>query len=458
MVSNLPLLNKISPNSLMALNWAISNYRNSKPYAPVSKAEGRALALAAIGRESLDDKTPHNSWLAKNPPHVVAIVMESFGSNMLEFDRPGSNDLLGSFRRHMDEDFVFWKFLPDENFTMQVCARLLFACPDESITRSLFKSKKLSGTPFEVYKQNGYETVFIHPGHGSWHDSRQYMALHEVDRICFMTDLIEMYKGDNPDIRSEASSWGLPDEYIFPVVQKMLEKSEKPMFIVILTLTNHPPDMPPPTYKDRFPINPDQKALEAIGSNTSAKLKMMRSFQYASNCVGDFIAGIKNSPLGSRTVIGAFGDHKTIRVKKRYPEGLFLYRAVPFYLYVPKPILANTKHRFAPERPGSHKDVMPTLFACSLSGASYYSVGGRNLLAEQDDPARAFGYNVSLFMDEHGACGIGEDFSNAWYSFDQGMLLDAAPKPIPEAAAQKISAYERLYRWQINARTAGVME
>lgn len=44
-------------------------------------------------------------------------LMESFGSNMLAFDEPGKNDLLGSLRPHFKEDFVFKRFLSEDNGT-----------------------------------------------------------------------------------------------------------------------------------------------------------------------------------------------------------------------------------------------------------------------------------------------------------------------------------------------------
>ena len=456
MVSNVPLLNKAVPNGLMALNWAFHNYSNTPPYQPVTQEDGQELAMAAFRRGSLKDKTPENAWLAKNPPHVVMMIMEGFGANLLEFDTPGVTDLLGSFRRHMGEDFVFRRFVSEENFTMPALARQFFFCPDESISRGKFKSVRLSGTPFDVYKQNGYETVFIYPGHGAWHDIRSYLFLHGVDRTYFLTDFFDLYEKEKPNVVSRASARGLPDEYIFPLVREILEKSDKPMFIVILTLTNHLPDTPPHDYVDRYPINPGPELLDKLNAPKGVKLNMLRSYQYANNCVGDFVSGIKDGPLGNRTVMAGFGDHRVINVKAKYPADLFLNRAVPFWLYVPKPVLANTPHRYAPERIGSNKDILPTLYSLSLSGADYYSVGGRNLLAEQDDPARAFGINTRLFINADGVCPLGEDYTNNWYAYGNGMSVSDTPQPMPDAVSEKICAYEQVYRWQINARAAGI--
>jgi phosphoglycerol transferase MdoB-like AlkP superfamily enzyme len=70
---------------------------------------------------------------------------------------------------------------------------------------------------------------------------------------------------------------------------------------------------------------------------------------------------------------------------------------------VPKAILDRVPWRFESARPGSHKDIFPTLYAFSLSDVPYQALGGRNLLAPQDDPTRAFGYNETVWIDANGA-------------------------------------------------------
>ena len=456
MVSDIPLLNKAVPNGLMALKWAYANYRDNVAYQPVPSARGRELALAAIGREELMDRTAEIPWLIENPPHVILVVMESFGSNMLGFDRQDSLDLLGSFRRHFEDDFVFKRFLPEENGTMPSLASLLFSCPDQTITLSTAKFKKLGGTAFDSFREYGYETVFIYPGRGSWNNIGPYLiAQGAVDSICDQNCLVNQFKTEKPNLASEAGVWGLPDEYAFNFARRLLETSSKPMFIVILTITNHPPYAPPPHYKPS-PISPDAELMTSLDVKEGARLNMLYSFQYASNCAGDFISAVKDGPLGGRTIIAATGDHQMRSIKAKYPADLLLDTAVPFYLYVPEPILKHTPHHYDPDRPGSHKDILPTLYAFSLSGAPYYSVGGRNMLAERDDPPRAFGYNSRLFIDSEGACAADGALSNSRYAYGEDLRLGGNLGPISSALAEKIRAFGELRRWQINARAAGI--
>ena len=457
MVADVPLLNKAVPNGLMAFSWAYKNYCKRVDYQPASRSEGRALALAAIGRGELTDRTGENAYLAERPPHVVLAIMESFGTNLLKFDQAGVNDLLGSLRRHSGEDFLFLRFLPEENGTMPSLMALLYSCPDQAVTLGTKRNTRLDGGAFDAFKENGYETAFIYPGRGSWCNIGPYLAAQKtVDRIYDQNYLVKRYGNERPDIASEADAWGLPDEYAFRLARQLLEESAKPLFIVILTITNHPPYAPLPRYRP-FPIAPDAELLARLDVQESAKRDLLLAYQYANSCLGDFISAVKDGPLGDRVVIAATGDHRVRDVKAEYPADLLLEAAVPFYLRVPRPILDRVPHRYAPDRPGSHKDIMPTLYALSLSDAAYYSVGGRNLLAETDDPARAFGYNVQLFIDAEGVCVVDAALKTR-HAYGGGLRADETPQPMPAAAAGKIDAFGRLRRWQINARMAGLRD
>jgi phosphoglycerol transferase MdoB-like AlkP superfamily enzyme len=452
-VSKVPVLNNAVPNAILAMNWAWNNYLENPSYPPVDAKEGPELAIKSIGRKDLTSQTPESAFLEKNPPHVVVAIVEGFGANLLELDKPGSVDLMGALRPHAMEDFFFRRFLAEGSRTMAAVTRTIFYCPDMDVTKGPFKKVKLDNSPFDIYKQHGYETVFIHPGLSSWWDMEAYLSVQGVDRTFFSQEFLERYQ--DAKLNLAAGSWGLPDEYAYRMALELLEQSTKPMFIVIVTLSNHTPFNVPSQYKDRYPINPDAEARDRFFERKGAVRKILTGYQYASNCLGDFVAAIKRSPLAGRTLIGATGDHASAQIKAKYPEGLFLNKASPFYLYVPKPILERTKHLYAPERLGSHKDILPTLYSFSLPGATYYTVGGRNMLAAQDDPALAFGYNVRLYMDGKGACGIGAEYSGAWHSWSEGGALNPNPEAITAPTAEKISNYEKLYRWQINARIGG---
>ena len=453
-ISKIPVLNNAVPNALLAFNWAWNNYLDNPSYPPVEAEEGRILAINSIGQEALTEKTSVNQYLEKNPPHVVLAVVEGFGSGLLEFDKAGTVDLLGSLRPHAEGDFFFRRFLAENFRTMAALTRTLFYCPDMDVTKGLFKKIKLENSAFETYKSYGYETVFIHTGLPSWWDMQAYLEVQGVDRTFFSEDFLEKYSDAKLNIAS--GSWGLPDEFAYRLALELLENSSKPLFIVIMTLSNHSPFNVPPGYTDRFPINPDSEVLDRFYESKATTRNILTGYQYATNCLGDFVSAVKKSQYGSRTIIGATGDHTSAQIKAEYPNGLFLNKATPFYIYIPKPILDTSKHGYEPLRAGSHKDILPTLYNFSLSGATYFTVGGRNMLAIHDDNARSFGYNIRLYMDNLGIVATGDDFSGTWHSWDKGWTLNETTEAIPPPIEEKIDSYEKLYRWQINSRIGGL--
>ena len=450
-VSDLTVLNKLTPNGLMAIDWAIKDHKEDIRFEKVDAAEGIKL-LGATGLDSLAGRTPINTWLADHQPHVVMSLMESFGSNMLALDEPGKNDLLGSLREPFRQDFVFKRFVSEGNGTAPSLAALFFHSPRENLSHSSAQSKALTDTPFSTYKQAGYRVIFISPGNMMWRNLVNYLPVQGVDALYDQNALLEMY----PESAKEMTDWGVPDEYAYHLAEKLLKEAKQPLFISILTVTNHPPYVVPPHYVPQ-PVSVTDGVRRHAEAGQIDQLNILRTYQYAADAFGHFVTDIKDSPLGTHTLIAASGDHQMRRVKAYYPAEQMLDRAVPFYLYVPKEILDRVPWRFEPERPGSHKDIFPTLYAFSLSDMPYQALGGRNLLAPQDDPTRAFGYNETVWIDADGAYPLtGNPVRYSWVS-GENWYLDEAAQPIDEAQRQRVQAYPALLRWQLNARVAGVI-
>lgn len=450
-ISDLTVLNKLTPNGLMAIDWAIKDHLADIRFERVDAAE-KVKLLGVTGLDSLIGRTSINTWLADNKPHVVMNLMESFGSNMLALDEPGKNDLLGSLREPFNQDFIFKRFVSEGNGTAPSLAALFFHSPMENLSHSSAQSKVLTGTPFSIYKQAGYRVVFISPGNMMWRNLVNYLPVQGVDALYDQNALLEMY----PESAKEMTDWGLPDEYAYRLAEQLLKEAKQPLFISILTVTNHPPYVVPSHYVPR-PVAVTDGVRRHAEEGQIDQLNILRTYQYAADAFGRFVADIKGSPLGTHTLIAASGDHQMRRVKAYYPAEQMLDRAVPFYLYVPKAILKRIPWRFEATRPGSHKDIFPTLYAFSLSDMPYQALGGRNLLAPQDDPARAFGYNETVWIDANGAYPLtGNPVRYPWVSGEDWYLGEAA-QPIDEVQRQRMQAYPALLRWQLNARVAGVI-
>lgn len=449
-VSPSAVLNHLTPNAVMAFSWAWKDRQDDIAFVPVSSLEGEEL-LQQLGLDSIYARTPENAYLQEHPPHVVVSLMESFGSNMLAFDEAGQNDLLGALRQHFAEDFLFTRFLPHGNGTAPSLAGLFFHSPMQNISHSS-ASRVALDTPFATYKKAGYETVFISPGNLMWRNLANYLPLQGVDRVHDQNTLLQEF----PEAAQYMTDWGLPDEYAYRYAEKLLETAERPLFISLLTVTNHPPYQVPSSYQS-YPVS------LATGYATHAEEgridheNLLRTFQYAANALGEFISHIKQSALADRTLIAATGDHHMRRIKAYHPREGVLDLAVPFYLYVPDAIRQHSPIHFDPLRVGSHKDIMPTLYGLSIPGHDYLALGGRNLLAANDSPGREFAYNELAWMERQGVISLQEPWSwNAWLNATDGLWLDARHEHPGMLQSERIRAYVKLLKWNLNRQVKGL--
>ncbi|WP_317397695.1 sulfatase-like hydrolase/transferase, partial [Helicobacter bilis] len=174
----------------------------------------------------------------------------------------------------------------------------------------------------------------------------------------------------------------------------------KPTFIAILTTSNHPPHLLPHTFSPMplsFPSELADKLTQKQQENLILPIKL---YQYANNAFGDFMDRIKQSNLAKNTIISATGDHRLRNLGPNPNTDKALNFSVPFYIYIPQAYQINLHYN--PSRVGSHKDILPTLYALSLSNATYMSVGGRNMLGKVDKKQYEFGFNRSVWIDDNG--------------------------------------------------------
>ncbi|HCR6473313.1 TPA: LTA synthase family protein, partial [Shigella flexneri] len=107
---------------------------------------------------------------------------------------------------------------------------------------------------------------------------------------------------------------------------------------------------------------------------------------------------------------------------------------------------------YHPERAGSHKDILPTLYNLSLSKSSYYQTGC-NLTAPQPDSAWCgYGYKPEVIITERG---FYHQHSKAFHKWDNQNIQTAESRPSTpdgedQAIIRRASAYTPFLEWQIN--------
>ena len=450
-ISAAPQINKLVPNALTSLSWAVNEYRNSNDFHPVSDEDGSRLISTLLDKKTNADltqlfaQTATNAAVEKHRPNVVLTVMESMSAHLLNMDNP-ERDLLGELGKHWQQDWVYRKFVSEGDGTSDSLHRFFVRSPRLNLSQSLAKNKTFPGNMFKPYLDAGYRVVYITAGNGGWRDFDTFLRHLGVNEIIDENTLKTRY----PEAKS--GTWGVPDEYMFRYAEEELARAEKsgtPVFIMMMSVTNHPPyHLPAPHQLKNFRLDEqEQKRLANLASGKELN-EIFNTFRYSNDQLGRFIGKAKT--IAPDTIIAATGDHNMRAIG--YPESadVALGHSVPFYLYVPQAYRGSTEYH--PERAGSHKDILPTLYNLSLSKSSYYQTGC-NLTAPQPDSAWCgYGYNPEVIITERG---FYHQHSKAFHKWDNQNIQTAESRPSTpdgedQAIIRRASAYTPFLEWQIN--------
>ena len=449
-VSDIKSFNMVTPNGLIALQWAIKDHAKLQAVPHVSDVQGARLwqQLSAettpdFNVDKLITHTPKDAFLAENKPNVVFAVMESFGSHLLSYDSP-TRDMLGALRPHWQKDYVFTRFLSEGNGTMDSLARFFIRSPLFDVPLTQARKYHFAGDVITPYKANGYKVVYATSGNLAWRNLAEVLPAIGFDELVDQNSLMKLYPG------IKADTWGVADEYLFKYVEQRLlqaEQDKQPVFIMTMSVTNHPPYRTPESYQPRE-LHVD-KTIQSRFSNIPEIKNVFATYTYANDVLGHFLSDIKQSDVGRKTIIGITGDHNIRGLGYPDQSESVIGHAVPFYLYVPERYKRHVV--FDPARVGSHKDILPTLYSLSLSDTSYLNMGC-NLLAKDLDPVMCqFGYNTEVAITAQGAYLPGGKslVFQPWSETNSLSVREPQVVTGADRSAEKIEAYRQLLEWQL---------
>lgn len=347
--------------------------------------------------ELLRQTTPENPWAAKTRPHVVVVLMESWGGYWMSFNSDQFN-VLGEMSQHLEQDFTFLNFLPSMGATIGSLTALMVNSPHRPEGNFLSESRYMQ-VPFrfsgaQVFRQAGYRTRFVYGGGIGWRSVDRFAKIHGFDSIEGDFAIEEKLSK-----KLEKHDWGIYDGDVFRYVEQTLNEATTPEFVFVLTTSNHPPYQIPSDYQP-LPLEAPLPLKAKFTSDEGITGPRFKSYQYANQMLGELMTRVKSSPLGEKLVLGATGDHGFLLIN--YGEGDLLQKwQVPFYLYVPQALKKQLKTSTKTTKNfGSHMDIFPTLFELSLSQTTHYSFG-HNLLTE-NSKKQAFHFS-RLIMSQDGA-------------------------------------------------------
>lgn len=449
-ISSLRLLNDIAPNGISAFFWALSERDNDKRFTNVTDEEGARLYLRFLGRPDHGLRpfmatTGANPRARERPPHIVLQVMESMGHHMNMYDRPG-RDLLGALRPHWREDWRFDRFLSEGNGTIDSLSRLLVRSPIPATSQSSAASATFASNAFAPFLARGYRVVFVTSGTATWRNLGRFASHLGAQEFVDQLELRQHYPEAQPGV------WGVPDEYMFRYIGERLARADRDgerLLIMALSTTHHPPFLVPEGGQ-RGGLDLGEIERLPYYANWTGLDEAFDTLRYANDQLGRFLTGLKASPSGARTIVAVTGDHNILGVDYALDSDAVLAHAVPFYLYVPPAYRGQST--YDPSRPGSHKDILPTLYHLSLPDTPYFR-SGCDLLAARPDPQWCFGFNnPRLLITREGAYQRDRPGRIRPWADGTGLALADERDATPEQAAElaRLDAYGPLLQWQIN--------
>jgi hypothetical protein len=401
-VTTSQFLNDMVPNGVIALKFAWDGRKASQNFSDPLLGlrqlgyDSPMAAARVLGIEAGDDKALRASLFAKGdeipPPagksrkNLLFFLMESWSAEPFRYQAKDF-DVLGRLAPTLTQACHFSNFDSAQPGTHPSLEAILFSTPITPLTLGPQGKQPIPWSVPLLLKRAGYHTLFVTSTRSGWRDLDRVLRTQGFDEVVDANNLKAAYP------EATLGIWGVWDSYVFRYLSERLKKKEeKPLFVFVLTATNHPPYDLPPEYQ-----RVERNQAKWGGERSADTLWLnIDSYHYATDLLGGLVQEVRAGPQHANTVIAATGDHN-VRSFGLYatPERRYLLSQVPFVIW-------DDGLDCGPQRqlPASHRDMFPTLLPL-LGVNSGYVKTGRNLLldpAKQANPA----LNAPLSMNYYG--------------------------------------------------------
>jgi phosphoglycerol transferase MdoB-like AlkP superfamily enzyme len=392
-VTTSQFLNDMVPNGVIALKYAWDSRGASQnlqdPVAGLkSMGFDSPLAAAQVLGLPYGNEAEVKAALFQHAPvpagapkkNLVFFLMESFSAEPMLYQSP-KFDVLGRMAPTLADGKAchFSNFDSAHAGTHPSLEAILFSTPITPLTLGDVGRKPIPWAIPKVVKDAGYQTLFVTSARSGWRDLNRVLAVQGFDEVVDANNLKEAY----PD--ATLGIWGVWDSYVFKYLSKRLaaQPADKPLFVFVLTSTNHPPyDLPADYHRV-----PRDMALWKGETSSDTLLLNLDSYHYAADLLGGFVQEVQKGPLHANTILAATGDHN-VRSFGVYAEASrrYLVRQVPFVIWG-EGLNCGTQQAL----PASHRDMFSTLLPLAGVTGNYINAG-RNLLqpvGDTPDPMNA---------------------------------------------------------------------
>lgn len=400
-VTTSQFLNDMVPNGVIAFKFAWDARRESQnlkdPLLGLKRlGYGSPLEAAQVlGIEAQDEAALRAALFAQGGAapapqprkNLLFFLMESWSAEPFLYHDGKEFDVLGRLAPTLGQACHFSNFDSAQPGTHPSLEAILFSTPITPLTLGPQGKTPIPWSIPLLLRQAGYRTVFVTSARAGWRELDRVLKTQGFDEVIDASHLKAAYP------EADLGIWGVWDSYVFRYLSERLKKpQQQPLFVFVLTATNHPPYDLPPEYR-RVQRNEARWGGER---NADTLWLNLDSYHYATDLLGGLVQEIRNGPLRHNTVIAATGDHN-VRSFGLYatPERRYLISQVPFIIW-------DEGLACGPQRqlPASHRDMFPTLFPL-LGVHSGYVLTGRNLLLDPRQQANA-ALNAPLSVNYYG--------------------------------------------------------
>jgi phosphoglycerol transferase MdoB-like AlkP superfamily enzyme len=220
-----------------------------------------------------------------------------------------------------------------------------------------------------ILGERGYTTMWINSYSREFAHARGFLERHGIQQFHDIADLEK--------IGYTKIGWGPADEDLFRMAVDTLDRSPKPFYAEVLSLSNHYP------FTQKYPTDDELPGRRYLGDYGNYR----RGIYYTDYAVGRLLAGLREKPWFQDTVLVITGDHGV----RFYPDDPPLSAQRKEDVFYRVPCLIHTPSGLAPvgrlHVQGAHVDIAPTIMDL-LGLTAPNAFVGRSLLRVKPGEAR----------------------------------------------------------------------
>lgn len=260
-------------------------------------------------------------------PNIILIIAESWSNRLIDIDK----SLVGNMRRHLEEDITFRNFQSVCNATIGTIERITIGTPFPRVFSSKFRYRLMPTSIALPFNNSGYKSIFMTGMDQAWENCNTALQTQGFGEIIGKYEL----QHQHPEYKN--NHVGVYDHHLMDALLEQLQNNNdsKPLFIMTITTTNHPP-FEMPNDITLTPLNPRIFTMSHWSEKPKALTKYLQGYQYENYALAEFMTKLKQSPYATNTIVFITGDHNMRAIFKYETEEEIRWRnSVPLYIYLP---------------------------------------------------------------------------------------------------------------------------